>query len=156
MKTILMIATMITAATVWAMPNVGDSALYNVKLTEGTTTNDYTFEQTITSQETNGNFNITQTVAFNGIVDSTITQISPDQMASTDMIDLYLANCALAEGKLETITVPAGTFNTCAVKDELNATTWIAHVPFGMVRMEGPTSDGTYRVIELQSYVNGK
>lgn len=157
MKTILMIASLLTTAVVSAMPAVGDLALYNITSIDAGVTYNYTLEQKLTAQNVlTGDFNVSQTVTYNGVTQATEYAVPADQLATTQMIDLYLNNCALAGGTLETVTVPAGTFNTCAVKDENNNTTWIAQVPFGFVKMSGVTEDGAQQVVELQSYVNGQ
>jgi hypothetical protein len=91
---------------------------------------------------------------------------SQDQtLASTSLLtDLQaqeiVANCSSVNGTLATITVPAGTFNTCAAPQNNNGetgTVWVADVTFGIVQ-ESLTnaSTGQQITIQLQSQASGQ
>jgi hypothetical protein len=66
--------------------------------------------------------------------------------AASDII----TNCATQKGQVLTVTVPAGTFQTCMIDDGKH-TAWLGEVPiWGLVKYL--SDDGTYST-ELQSYV---
>lgn len=84
------------------------------------------------------------------------TEVTTNQEALSDIdyldidtIDMTLAFCEtyMVNGKLETVTVPAGTFETCVYKDAEGGVIKLAMVPFGIVKYESKQVN-----VELVSY----
>lgn len=157
MKTVLItLVTLITSAAL-AMPAVGDKALYNVTETQAGTTYQYTFDQVIVSQDpTTHFFNIDQTITYQGQSQVKSVQQDPANLPTDSTVTSYITNCVMIGGKLETITIAAGTFNTCVVLTDSGSTLWIANVPFGIAKSIEKYEDGSEAHIELQSYTHGK
>lgn len=151
MKTILVtLATVITSAAL-AMPAVGDKATYNGTTIQAGTTYNFVVENAIISQDaTTGFFNIDQTLTYNGQTQVKSIQEDPANLPTDAAVSSYLTNCTMIGGKLETITVPAGTFDTCSVTTD-TGTLWIAQVPFGIAKSVRGDEQ-----IELQSFAHGK
>lgn len=57
-----------------------------------------------------------------------------DMLTQEQMINL-LGQCAQAGGTKETITVPAGYFESCKFLNNDGGSAWLADVPFGMVKV---------------------
>ncbi len=71
-------------------------------------------------------------------------------------IQNVLANCATNGGHLIAVTVPAGTFNTCASSvdhPDGKGTDWLGDVPFGVVKSVFEKKDGSGKSeYQLQSF----
>lgn len=158
MKTIIAIASLIVSTSAWAMPAVGDHAVYAATYTSTAVTQNYTIDRKISGMNL---------LAKTFTLDTTFTMGSQSQaqsevVAAADMttdaqVTDALTNCVTYGGKTESVTVAAGTFNTCALPTQDGGTIWVASgVPFAMVKTEGPTEDGGTIKAELQSFENGK
>ena len=101
-------------------------------------------------------FKMTATTKFdNQPSDHREEDVNTDDLINDEMISYLLANCAAQNGQLQNVTVPAGTFNSCAITNE-NSTIWIAQAPFGFVKRTELTPENYTVTLELQSFVNGK
>jgi len=158
MKTIFMsLVSVLFAATAFAMPAVGDLALYNVTVSQGGQTISGTVETTITATNA-GMFTMQTTMNFNGQSQVKSEQRSAQDLLSDSTIQQIIAQCAQVGGKIESVTVPAGTFNTCAVPSQEHGTTgtmWVAQVPFGLVKIDQTNAQGQKTYGELQSFKMG-
>ena len=141
-----------------ATPLVGDYSHFNITLkTEGESISGF-LKMTLTDK-TADTYNMTTIFHIEGLGTSTDEEtVATSDLMNDETITHYLTNCVAEEGKLETITVPAGKFKTCALN--LNSDrVWIARVPFGFVKKIEPSAENTNKltaIYELQSFVNGK
>lgn len=159
MKTVFMtLASLLVTASAFAMPAVGDHALYNVTISQGGQSANGTLETTITALN-NGQYNVESKVNIGGQ-----SQVQNDQKAASDLLsDAVLAqvmsNCAQYGGKMESVTVAAGTFNACALPAQDQGSTgftWVAQVAFGIVKYDVTDANGQTTHAELQSFQFGK
>lgn len=97
----------------------------------------------------------TSVMTATGQVETETMQIREDQLLHNDLVKYLLENCASQGGKLEKVTVPAGTYETCAVPTEGGGTTWIGQAPFGMVKIKNVDEKGNVIDLELKSFVDG-
>lgn len=70
-----------------------------------------------------------------------------DLVSAKDVQDI-LTNCAQNQGTIETVQVAAGTFNSCALahqEGDVMTKTWVADVPFGVVKGFYQSVDGSNR-----------
>lgn len=150
MKVLLTIALALTSLSAFAMPAVGDIATFQIE------TNGMTVVRNIELTEFNAEtktFTQVESMEVQGQTQTTSTKVEAKKLMNDAMIGQMLAICEKnMGGKLETITVVAGTFDTCAVKD-MNSDKVInfGKVPFGVVKIRSSEMNG-----ELVHFVNGK
>lgn len=160
MKSSLVLLTLtLTAMIAEATPAIGDKATFAVDLTKGSQAlqGKVTFELTAYDQATETWTQVSTTEV------SGQTQVQQDKVASKDLltdasIDAMLADCAKANGKAETVTVPAGTFPACAVPittSDSTGTAWVSKVPFGYSKWTATRNDGMVINGVLESYKAG-
>ncbi len=150
----------ITATTAQATPTVGDKAHFSATLSlgkrpimDGTAT----FE-VVGRQPDNGGWVVNSVTNLSGKIEQKQNLVQESDLLSEAAIDDILANCAAKEGVAEVITVPAGTFQTCAIpksNDSVTGTVWVAKVPFGYVKGVGKRSDGISINGVLESFSAG-
>ena len=80
-------------------------------------------------------------------------EVRLETLYSSSLIESVLTNCALAGGTPDVLSSPLGQFKTCIIRqddgEEINRT-WIARVPFGMLRREVfSRSDRSNAILEL-------
>ena len=75
--------------------------------------------------------------------------------ASDAALQYIVANCAAQYGVPQTITVPAGTFNTCKMALQQGGHVWVGQVPFAVVRIESPVQ-GKLLTAELTGFTRGQ
>ena len=66
----------------------------------------------------------------------TIEKWAVDDMPSQKEVLSVVSNCVQDSGIKETITVPAGSFETCKFPNDSGGFTWIGDVPFSMVKVD--------------------
>ena len=159
MKTIFMsLVSVLFAATAFAMPTMGGNAVYNVTISQGGQSMQGTLESTITAANS-GSYTVESKINLGGQSQVQNQQRSEQEMVSDALVGQILGNCAQYGGKLETVTVPAGTFNTCALPaDPQDGTgfTWVGQVAFGVVKVDTTDTQGQKTYAELQSFKFGK
>ena len=67
-------------------------------------------------------------------------------------IDAIVANCTSAGGTAQSISVPAGTYNACAMNfdnQDSKGTVWITQVPFGVARVDTTIKENGVQVSAL-------
>ena len=74
---------------------------------------------------------------------------SPGDMPSQKEVVSVVTKCVLDSGIKETIKVPAGTFDSCKFPNDSGGFTWVADVPFAMVKVE--TSDLKLELVKFNS-----
>lgn len=129
-----------------ATPALGDKSVYDVTLSRGnqTLTGTVTFELTNYNKAANS-WTQTSTTDFNGQKQTQTETIEAKDLLEDSSIDYMLTNCAARGGTTETITSPAGAFQTCAVPvNNANGagTVWVAKVPFGYAKWIANRKDG--------------
>ena len=80
------------------------------------------------------------------------SQLSVDEVPNTEKIKAILAHCVEAGGTPETLTVGAGTFQTCSAAQDRGGKIYLADVPFGIAKQVSIDEDGNINTLELASY----
>jgi len=159
MKSILLsFASLLVTVSAFAMPTVGDVAVYNTTIVQGGQTMVGTLEQSITGIDSAGKLNIQTTMNFNGQKQVQTEQRDAQELISDGMASDIVANCANYGGQSDSVTVPAGSFHACAIPTNENGGTgkvWIAAgVAFGVVKAD-MNQNGMTTHAELASFKNG-
>jgi hypothetical protein len=128
-------------------PGVGTFAEF--KVSSSALNGTYKIEITGYDEET-GIFKQKYTTAINGNVTEEEIELPSDEVNSKEQNEQVLQYCESSEigGKLETLTVPAGTFKACKVGAVAGETYYMGAVPFGMLKIV--TADGSK--FELTNY----
>ena len=161
MKTILSIssALLLASASAFAMPAVGDHAEYDVSQTAAGATLTATMDYDLTAGNADGSFKMKMTVIQNNQTQTVENDVPAASFLTDASVDAVLTHCIEANGSLESITTPAGTFTACAiVQDSAEETTktWIGKVPFGFLRQETHNkAQNSDTVLVMKAYHNG-
>lgn len=87
-------------------------------------------------------------------------EVAAADLLSKDLVLQLIQSCASQGGRNETITVPAGSFATCAfpVEDQqATGTLWIADVPFGLAKqISVDKQNGVTSTLELRAFTHGR
>lgn len=149
------LATTVLATLAQATPLVGDYSNFKATVSTEGKTMAGTLEVALVAKTATG-FKMTATTKFdNQPSEHREEDVNADDLINDEMISYLLANCAAQNGQLQNVTVPAGTFNSCAITNE-NSTIWIAQAPFGFAKRTELTPENYTVTLELQSFVNGK
>lgn len=155
MKMLILLATTVLATLAQATPLVGDYSNFKATVSTEGQTMAGTLEVALVAKTATG-FKMTATTKFdNQPSEHQEKDVNADDLINDEMISYLLANCAAQSGQLQSVTVPAGTFNSCAITNE-NSTIWIAQVPFGFAKRTELSPEGYTYSLELQSFVTGK
>jgi hypothetical protein len=162
MRTVLIaLSAVLMGTSAFAMPKVGDEAMFDFTVTKGTQTAKGTFELVLVSYDTNKHTflqRITQTPA-GGQPQVSEENVDASQLITDAQATDAVNNCAKYGGKSNSVTVAAGTFKTCdlpvTVSSTEKGTSSIAVVPFAEVKQDTKRNDGTHIVLELHSYKAG-
>jgi hypothetical protein len=153
MKTLILCALTLAASSSFAMPTVGDSASYDLVQTMSGQTVNYSITETLTGYDAaNKQFSEASLATYNGQSSSTTKVVLASKLLTDAQVTSYVAGCTGIGGVNETITVPAGTFNTCKVSSTQNGTTGtinVALVAFGIVRYESSDATGNHFLLTL-------
>lgn len=95
-----------------------------------------------------------------------------EDLITPDLVTMILAYCTQQGGTNETVTVPAGTFETCKLPTEgealgirlfSDATStgfiWVGMAPFGLVKLQQVDFDGQTTIaldLELNTYISAQ
>lgn len=151
----ILISSIVSLAAV-AMPKVGDLAVYD-GLYEGSGGGSMPFEQTLLLTELSGPSAVVEsTLIFDEQSRQQKINLKTEQLLSSDVVEYVLSECATQGGALETVTVPAGQFETCAIAQGPVAKVWIGKVPFGIVKQVSLDEVENIITIELKDFVFGK
>lgn len=151
-RIVSVLALALVSASAYATPKLGDYAAFDLTATQNGQTAQGTLEQEIV-QANGDQFLERQTVTFSGQT----PEVSEGWKAVSDFlddatIDAIVANCASAGGSAQSITVPAGTYNTCAMNfdnQDSQGTVWITMVPFGVARVDTTIKENGVQVSAL-------
>jgi hypothetical protein len=161
MKMITLIATFLSATVAFAYPAMNDTATFTATISNGVQTMNAIVEVTITDFNASANqYTLTQVATVQGQVQTDQSVVGADELMSQAVVLQILGNCAAAGGVDETVTVGAGTFNTCKITQTSSAGDTmmvnIADVTFGFVKQasfEAASNQST--VLEMQSHKSG-
>ena len=150
MKAILLAALSLVSVSAFAMPKVGDSVTYKI------ITNGMTLSQKIeltAYDAASDSFTQTETTTYQGQSQKEVNTVAADEMINDQTAEMMLTYCeSQMGGKLQTITVGAGTFKACSIYDDASqGQVWMGKVPFGMIKFQGSQASA-----ELMSFTNGK
>ena len=156
MKTLAVAVSMfVMVPSSFAMPNVGDEALFDYTVTQNGETQTGTLEARLVSfDQTKNQYDETYTITLNGT-----TQTGDFPMDVTDLLtDAQLADilthCEAHGGSHESVTVPAGTYDTCAIPytaDNASGTTWYGNAKFGVIQDVDHDTNGETETYKLRS-----
>lgn len=140
-RSAFVLAAALVSVSAYATPRVGDYAAYDVSIALNGQTMQATLQQELVQHDaTQNQFLQRQTIDIPGQQQQVEDSWTPASDFLDDAtIEAILGNCAAANGTPQTITVPAGTFDTCAVKFENEGSTgtaFITKVPFGAARVD--------------------
>ena len=158
MKLFASILVTLASSAALAYPAVGDMTISNGTYTINGQSYPMVVKQEILAR-TAHSFSVRGTFILNGESQIENQQIESNRLSTRQEVKILLANCGKAEGTLETITVPAGTFETCHFKyvnDQGVSEVWMGDVPFQNVRqIQTSNQDGSVINIALTEYKNG-
>ena len=156
-KALASVLVLFLSASAFAMPKVGDDALYDVTKTQGDSTVKGAYETQLVSFDSAANvFNEKITVTVNGQSQSQTQQVDPSGLLTDDQVNEAMSNCSAFGGKTDKVTVPAGTFDTCSLQTSDGSTIWISNVSFGLVKEVATAADGSAVQFELRSQRMGQ
>lgn len=151
------LALLFVSVSAYATPKVGDFAMFDTAIS----LNGQSAVGTVTVELMNFDpaqgYLQRQTVEFPGrAAEVSEDWMSEDSFLTDETINMALSNCPAAGGSYETITVPAGTYNTCAIKfdnEQSQGVIWVGRVSLGIVRLDNLTkANGMVMSSRLKSY----
>lgn len=160
MKALLVIASLVVSSVAFAMPSVNDSASYDVVVTQGNQSQHITYDASLTEYNSGQDtFKMVEVTTVHGQQPQTQEGwVKGEDLASDELVAELLTNCAKYRGKAGKVTVPAGTFDSCALPQNNNGvvgTLWVAKVSFGIAKIE--QSNGRQKmVMALKSFKLGQ
>jgi hypothetical protein len=161
MKFIVGAVIVLSSAAALATPAVGDYVKYDVQVTQGAQVVTGTLERELTGFDAGAQaYAEKQTTTVNGQVQTQESTVAASDLINDAGIANILNNCAAYGGSAGSVTVPAGTFNVCAVPVNNNsqrATYAVTTVPYGFVAADVVTvSNGAHTVATLDAYKAGQ
>ena len=150
MKALSVLALTLLSSVSFGYGKVGDLANYNLTVVaQGKEVKGQNSMEVLSYDDTTKKFKLRSITVVNG--DPQVKDEEADQIFTPDTAKAMIGGCARP---LETVVVPAGTFETCRI--DLNnegATGWIGNVPFGIVKVEeANTQQGVTVHVELVSF----
>ncbi|MGZ3693202.1 MAG: hypothetical protein ACXWQO_03290 [Bdellovibrionota bacterium] len=149
-RSLIVLGSALFALSAYATPKVGDYALFAATISANGRSIPATIELEILREEGEGKFLQRQTNKIGDQDPQSNDEVKPvDQFISDATIDALLADCAGNGGTLETVTVPAGDFNSCKLpfdNEESTGTAWVSKVPFGLARIDSKSKQNGYLV----------
>lgn len=145
---------------VFAYPAVGDKVEWagSIDRLDGTSTQIKVVKEVLSHDTVTKKWTIKKDVTINS--ETTSETKLEDSLYSPEQYKQTIANCEANSGKLEEITVPAGTFKSCMLTsigtDGTVDEKWWGDAPFGVVRRnltEG--TNGNTTKLDLNSIING-
>jgi hypothetical protein len=146
MKKFLPVLVLLLGSWAQAFPGVGDHVVF-----EGTESSQpVRYEFTVTAHyPASARWIVHYVRSVNGVVVEDKLEVDHDgDLPTASEVANTLANCAALGGVPQTVVVPAGSFNACAMSDG-GETAWIGDVPFGLVK--GTSDDVSLELVEYQS-----
>lgn len=159
MKALLSMLIILGVPSAYAYPMVGDKVEFKATETEGSETKEMTGSYEVVGyNETTKKWAVMTTWIKDGQQRTKEKQVS--EMFTSEKAQEIMTNCESKGGKLEDVTVGAGTFATCLmIKDQGDEMkhTWWGDVPFGVVKfMEHEKDNSETKTVELMSVTLGQ
>ena len=145
----------------FAFPTVGDEALFDLTQTDSSgNTLQGTYEVEILGYDsTMHRYEQRSTQILDGDTSVQEGETDENQFYSDSVVTDILNRCAQYGGVLETVTVPAGTFNTCAVPYSdaygTRGITLYTHVPYSTAKQTRTNSFNQTVSLTLRSFHSG-
>jgi hypothetical protein len=147
MKTLFALSVSLFSSALLAMPAVGDLAVYKIsangyEVTQRT-------ELTSFNASTNS-FTRKVTTTYAGQSSSQVDSVNASELNTEAQLQMAITYCETPNigGKLETVSVPAGTFQTCAINTDDGGRANLGVVPFSVVKFAHP--EGNLQLIEYK------
>lgn len=135
-KTLLATATFLSTLHAWAYPSVGDKVSWTGELNRNGETLDVKITKEILSRDDKSNLWKIRVEASIGGENNTHV-IEARDMYTPEKFKTIITDCVRKGGKLEKLSAPAGTYNTCKMSTTLADGTlierWWGDIPFGVV-----------------------
>jgi hypothetical protein len=160
-KILILVSVLVMSTSAYAMPNVGDDAIYAVTSTLAGQTQAGNIEFTLMGQDpTTNTWSEQITTVIGGQTSTQMQSVSSQELMTDAQAQSILANCTAVGGIPAAVTVPGGSFNTCAVpatNGQATGTVWVSDITFGIVQEEMTnTTTGQLIVMQLQSQTPGQ
>lgn len=158
MKTMTFVVATLASVVAFAYPSVKDSATFKGTYAAAAG-GSIDFTQTIEIVSFNASasqYTLKNTVVYNGQTNVQNADVAADQLLNNARVASILADCSQMGGTLESLTVPAGTFNTCKVPQERGSMIWVADAPFGFVKEIYIDEEGSRSEVEMISFAHGQ
>lgn len=150
------------SASAFAWPTVGDRANYDMVIDVGQQIRGSLSLATteLNSSQDQVTVHVTTTVQGEKVNESD-NQVSLSEFRRfAETLPSFIAACAQNGGTPETITTPAGTFNTCKIPNDSEGHTgftWFANVVYGWVKqVDNDTANGQTTTLTLNSFSLGQ
>lgn len=158
MRTISFALVTLATSAALAFPSVKDHTEYNVNYASAAGgAIDYVLKLEITGYDSAAQqYTVKSTQLLNGQEKAQDQKYAADQFPTNAQVNDLLAQCAQQGGTPEKITVPAGSFDTCALPQQNNGKVWIAAVPFGFAKLISIDQEGNTTTAELSTFTNGQ
>lgn len=158
-KALYMLAGLLVAGSAMAMPSAGDLAIFDFTSTKEDEVVVGTFQRQLIAYHSDTDaFEERVSVVANGQSFSSAGQLPAKDLLTDAMLEQILSQCSAIGGSNETITVPAGTFQTCAMNSNSengSGMVWLGAASFGLVKSDFTSNDGYRTILELRDYRYG-
>ena len=136
MKIVLALATLALSAVAHASPAVGDTAAFDGTLTQGSQSTGVHVTVALTQFDPakNAYLEVQTVTAASGRSKTDQAWVATTDLLDDAIIGQVLADCAGQGGTSESLTVPAGTFNTCRIEQQDGTVVNVGAVPFGIIK----------------------
>ncbi len=157
LHTLFSTSAILVSLNAFAYPAKGDNATYEVSsVSQGQTVNLIMVDTITAIDPTNGDMTIKQSIQLNGVEVQSQEQVQTLAKLQnlTQLIDHCLQLPAQYSAKLETISVPYGTVNTCHITVTQQSGVvdqWIGKVPFAIVQQKVTATDGSVALVALKA-----
>lgn len=150
----------LSTSAAFAYPSVGDKVEWTgtIDRLDGTSSEVKVIKEVLAHDTVTGKWTVKKDVT----IDSQTTSETKleDSLYSSEQYQQTIASCVANAGKLEEITVPAGTFKSCMLTtigtDGSVDEKWWGDVPFGVVRKNmTEVNKGATTKLDLNSIING-
>ena len=159
-KYVLSAFVVLSTSSVFAYPTVGDKVEWTgtIDKLDGTSTEIKVVKEVLSHDTHTGKWTVKKDVTV-GSKTSSETKVE-DALYSAEQYQKTIDSCEANSGKIEEITVPAGTFKSCMLKttgmDGTVDEKWWGDVPFGVVRKNlTEVNKAAANKLDLDSIING-
>lgn len=150
---------MAVSSVAFAYPALNDKAEFAGKYEGGGGGSmNFTLSLEITNVVNNGTQFVVHSVTTlpNGKVQAQDETYNASDLLSQETVNEILSQCSQSGGVIESVTVPAGTFQACSLPQQNGGRVWIGDVTFGLVKNIQIDEEMNKVTIELQAHQAGK